>query len=67
MCIRDSAAPDSKARLGNELEFARVAHDAGYKSQKNLVFSSKGPHLSHVAHVDFRKEEQVYPYEGLQD
>lgn len=26
------AAPDSKARLGNELEFARVAHDAGYKS-----------------------------------
>ena len=36
------AAPDSKARLGNELEFARVAHDAGYKSMlfKSNDFSS---------------------------
>lgn len=31
------AAPDSKARLGNELEFARVARAAGYKS---LLFKS---------------------------
>ena len=31
------AAPDSKARLGNELEFARAAHDAGYKS---MLFKS---------------------------
>ena len=43
------------------------SHKKGYKSQKNLVFSSKGLHLSHVAHVGFRKEGQVYPYEGLQD
>jgi hypothetical protein len=36
------AAPDSKARLGNELEFARAAHDAGYKSMlfKSNDFSS---------------------------
>lgn len=35
-------APDSKARLGNELEFARAAHDAGYKSMlfKSNDFSS---------------------------
>lgn len=31
------AAPDSKARLGNELEFARAAHKAGYKS---MLFKS---------------------------
>lgn len=31
------AAPDSKARLGNELEFARAARDAGYKS---ILFKS---------------------------
>lgn len=31
------AAPDSKARLGNELEFARAARDAGYKS---MLFKS---------------------------
>lgn len=31
------AAPDSKARLGNELEFARAAHKVGYKS---LLFKS---------------------------
>lgn len=31
------AAPDSKARLGNELEFARVARAAGYKS---MLFKS---------------------------
>lgn len=31
------AAPDSKARLGNELEFARAARDAGYKS---MMFKS---------------------------
>ena len=31
------AAPDSKARLGNELEFARAACDVGYKS---MLFKS---------------------------
>lgn len=31
------AAPDSKARLGNELEFTRAARDAGYKS---MLFKS---------------------------
>lgn len=31
------AAPDSKARLGNELEFARAAQKAGYKS---MLFKS---------------------------
>lgn len=31
------AAPDSKARLGNELEFARAAHKVGYKS---MLFKS---------------------------
>lgn len=31
------AAPDSKARLGNELEFARAARNAGYKS---MLFKS---------------------------
>lgn len=31
------AAPDSKDRLGNELEFARAARDAGYKS---MLFKS---------------------------
>ncbi|WP_343020774.1 DUF6282 family protein, partial [Bacteroides xylanisolvens] len=31
------AAPDSKSRLGNELEFARSARDAGYKS---MLFKS---------------------------
>ena len=31
------AAPDSKARLENELEFARAAHKAGYKS---MLFKS---------------------------
>lgn len=31
------AAPDSKARLGNELEFARTAHKAGYQS---MLFKS---------------------------
>lgn len=31
------AAPDSKVRLGNELEFARAAHNAGYKS---MLFKS---------------------------
>lgn len=31
------AAPDSKARLGNELEFARAARDVGYKS---MLFKS---------------------------
>lgn len=31
------AAPDSKARLGDELEFARAARDAGYKS---MLFKS---------------------------
>ena len=31
------AAPDSKARLGNELEFARAAHKADYKS---MLFKS---------------------------
>ena len=32
-----AAAPDSKARLGNELEFARAACDVGYKS---MLFKS---------------------------
>lgn len=41
------AAPDSKARLGNELEFARVAHDAGYKS---ILFKSN----------DFSSHDRAY-------
>lgn len=41
------AAPDSKARLGNELEFARTAYNAGYKS---LMFKSN----------DFSSHDRAY-------
>lgn len=41
------AAPDSKARLGNELEFARAAHKVGYKS---MLFKSN----------DFSCHDRVY-------
>lgn len=34
------AAPDSKARLGNELEFARAAHDAGFRSIRKPLHES---------------------------
>lgn len=41
------AAPDSKARLGNELEFARDARDAGYRS---MLFKSN----------DFSNHDRAY-------
>ena len=41
------AAPDSKACLGNELEFARTAYNAGYKS---LMFKSN----------DFSSHDRAY-------
>lgn len=41
------AAPDSKARLGDELEFARAARDAGYKS---MLFKSN----------DFSNHDRAY-------
>ena len=41
------AAPDSKARLGDELEFARAARDAGYRS---MLFKSN----------DFSNHDRTY-------
>lgn len=41
------AAPDSKARLGDELEFARAARDAGYRS---MLFKSN----------DFSNHDRAY-------
>lgn len=41
------AAPDSKARLGDELGFARAAHDAGYRS---ILFKSN----------DFSNHDRAY-------
>ena len=45
------AAPDSKARLGNELEFARAARAAGYKSMlfKSNDFSCHDLSLIHIS------------------